>query len=87
MLPEPPSLHGRRDKSEGVLLVGDSSAQWEPSAVTTSVCLRYGVFAVLPTSFIIITRKKCGSGKVCAAAANGGRKDHNLKKKKRACER
>lgn len=55
MPPQPPGLHGHRDKWEGVVLVGDSSAQWELSAVTTSVCLRYGVFVVLPTSFIIIT--------------------------------
>lgn len=75
MLLQPPSLHGHRDKWEGVLLVGDSSAQWELSAVTTSVCLRYGLFALLLTSvFIIITRKKCDPANLGAAVAHGDRK-------------
>ena len=52
------------DKWEGVLLVGDSSTQWELRAVTTSVCLRYGLFVVLPTTnSLIITHKKYGPGK------------------------
>ena len=58
----PAFSHG--DKWEGVLLVGDSSTQWELSAVTTSVCLRYGLFVVLPTTnSFIITHKKYGAGK------------------------
>lgn len=49
------------DKWEGVPLVGDSSAQWELSTITTSVCLRYGLFVVLPTTnSFIITHKKYG---------------------------
>ena len=44
---------------------GDSSAQWELRAVTMSVCLRYGVFVVLPTSnSLIITPKKYGQEKM-----------------------
>lgn len=54
----------RGDKWEGVLLVGDSSTQWELSAVTMSVCLRYGLFVVLlTTNSFIITHKKYGAGK------------------------
>lgn len=45
-------------------MVGDSSTQWELSAITTSVCLRYGLFVVLPTTYsFIITHKKYGLGK------------------------
>lgn len=53
-----------KDKWKGVLLVGDSSTQWEPRAVTASVCLRYGLFVVLPSTIsFIITHVKYGSGK------------------------
>lgn len=56
--------HG--DKWVGVLLVGDSSTQWELRAVTTSVCLRYELFVVLPTTnSFIITNKKYGREKKC----------------------
>lgn len=80
MLPEPPSLHGHRDKWEGVLLVGDSSAQWERRHYKCLFKIR--TVCSPPPSFIIITHEKWGSGKT---AANGDRKDHNFKK--RACER
>lgn len=65
MLPLPPSSYSfffsfflalsHKDKWEGVMLLGDSSTQWELSAVTTSVCLWYALFALLPTNSSIIT--------------------------------
>lgn len=74
MFSQPPSLcsfparrHG--DKWEGVPLVGDSSTQRGLSAITTSVCLRYGLFVVLPSTYsFIITLKIYGAGKTDCAA-------------------
>lgn len=39
-------------------MVGDSSTQWELRAVTTSVCLRYGLLVVRPTTNSFIIRHK-----------------------------
>lgn len=41
--------------------MGDSSTQWELRAVSMTVCLRHGLFVVLPTTnSFIITHKRYG---------------------------